>query len=293
MVSNFTPQGGLASRPAHDGSDRRRRRVRIRPGRLTRCAAALSSPPGSTATPSGLASRRSAEPLPPSWNVAPTDPVYGVVEVEGGACSGRFRWGAATPLGETGRNRPHQRQGRDAAGEAGVPHGNTQPDAPSSRPTAATSGGGVMALEPRTTSHSTTATPMGFAGIWSGWCASNGERLVTCAIVTGDPNRRGAALPRSDAAGARPSRLGRMARPKAEGSGRHPRPASTGAGRELGYMAGVRRGQLCLQQRSRSGRSGDPYPSLAQQLWRACYSSVMRPPPKPAPGSPAGFGVSR
>ena len=29
---------------------------------------------------------------------------------------------------------------------------------------------------------------MAFAGIWSGWHSPEGERLVTCAIVTGNPN---------------------------------------------------------------------------------------------------------
>jgi putative SOS response-associated peptidase YedK len=41
-----------------------------------------------------------AEELPPSYNVAPTDPVYGIAEHEGKRAIGTFRWGLVPPGGQ-------------------------------------------------------------------------------------------------------------------------------------------------------------------------------------------------
>jgi putative SOS response-associated peptidase YedK len=127
------------------------------------------------------------EPLPPSWNVAPTDQVYGVVDVEGKRLLGSFRWGLL----------PHW-VGRADAGHINA-RAETLLQKPAFRKAALTRRTLIPAdgfYEWRRRDGSRTAhhitfhdgAPMAFAGIWSRWRAPDGGRLVTCAIVTGDPN---------------------------------------------------------------------------------------------------------
>jgi putative SOS response-associated peptidase YedK len=52
-----------------------------------------TSPPALLAEQLGAEEVRVPEPLPPRWNVAPTDPVYAVAEHKGRRQLGAFRWG--------------------------------------------------------------------------------------------------------------------------------------------------------------------------------------------------------
>lgn len=125
------------------------------------------------------------EELPPSYNVAPTDPVYAVAEHGGRRLLGAFHWGLVTPRArqpdqglrpinaraETLAQRPVFRQAfarrrcllaADGFYEWQVrPGGGRQPHLVRPRQ------GEILAL----------------AGLWSTW-RGNGDSLRTCAIVT-------------------------------------------------------------------------------------------------------------
>ncbi len=137
-----------------------------------------------------------AEPLPVSYNVAPTDPVYAVAEHDGERLLGSFRWGllpwwakdrriAARNINARAETLADKPAFRDSfakrrclipadgfyewqvidAGEAGkpskLPHYITRAD----------------------------GDPLAFAGLWASWKdPETGERVRTCTIVTGRPN---------------------------------------------------------------------------------------------------------
>ncbi|MGH9043136.1 MAG: SOS response-associated peptidase [Acidimicrobiia bacterium] len=61
------------------------------------CGRYASSQPLSDLAERFLIDEVRTEPLPPSWNVAPTDPVYAVAEHEGRRLLGSFRWGLIPP----------------------------------------------------------------------------------------------------------------------------------------------------------------------------------------------------
>ena len=128
-----------------------------------------------------------ADPLPPSWNVAPTDPVYGIAEVEGRRMLGAFRWGLL----------PHWEE------RVGTGHINARAETLMEKPAFRKAALTRRILIPadgfyewrrhhgkRTAHHIAfgDGSPMAFAGIWSRWHGPDSDRLVTCAIVTGDPN---------------------------------------------------------------------------------------------------------
>jgi putative SOS response-associated peptidase YedK len=61
------------------------------------CGRYVSSRPLAALSEWFLVDEVRTEPLPASWNVAPTDPVYAVAEHEGRRVLGTFRWGLVPP----------------------------------------------------------------------------------------------------------------------------------------------------------------------------------------------------
>lgn len=134
-----------------------------------------------------LVDDRQAENLPPSWNVAPTDPVYAVAAHEGRRVLVSFRWGLV----------PFWAKDRKVAAR----HINARAETVASKPTFADSFQRRRCLIPadgfyewrsspdgsRTPYfvHRADGAPMAFAGLWASWRdAGNESRLLSCAIVT-------------------------------------------------------------------------------------------------------------
>jgi putative SOS response-associated peptidase YedK len=130
---------------------------------------------------------RQTEDLPPSWNVAPTDPVYAVAAHDGRRVLVSFRWGLI----------PFWAKDQKAA----TRHINARAETIAAKPTFAESFQRRRCLIPadgfyewqrhpdgsRTPYfvHRIDGTPMAFAGLWASWRNPNdGFRLRSCTIVT-------------------------------------------------------------------------------------------------------------
>lgn len=130
---------------------------------------------------------RQAEDLPPSWNVAPTDPVYAVAMHEGRRVLVSFRWGLV----------PFWAKDRKVAAR----HINARAETVASKPTFAESFQRRRCLIPadgfyewqrhadgaRTPYfvHRVDSAPIAFAGLWASWRDPiDNARLRSCAIVT-------------------------------------------------------------------------------------------------------------
>ncbi len=130
-----------------------------------------------------------ADPLPPSYNVAPTDPVYGVAEHGGRRQLGAFRWGLL-PFWAPDRRRPQINARLETLTEK-----PTFRDALSGRRCLIPADGFYEWEQGRRGKlpyfiYLAEGAPMAFAGLWSRWTdPETGERLTTCAIITGRPNR--------------------------------------------------------------------------------------------------------
>lgn len=128
--------------------------------------------------------RAVTETLTPSWNVAPTDPVYVVAEHEGERVLGTMRWGLI----------PHW------AADGRTVHINARAETLQSRPAFRDAlrrrrclvpadgfyewGPGEKGRAPHWV-HRADGYPMAFAGLWASWTdPALGRRLRTCAIVT-------------------------------------------------------------------------------------------------------------
>lgn len=129
--------------------------------------------------------RVATDPLPPSWNVAPTDPVYAVAEHEGERLLGAMRWGLI----------PHwSSDGREVHINARAETLVTKPafrDAAVSRRCLVPSDGFYewqQTSRGKIPHHVALAHgDMVFAGIWSSWRDPvTTERVRTVAIVTTD-----------------------------------------------------------------------------------------------------------
>ncbi len=135
-----------------------------------------------------MVDERKADKLPPSWNVAPTDPVYAIAAHEDRRVLVTFRWGLV----------PFWAPDRKAASR----HINARAETVAEKPTFAESFRRRRCLIPadgfyewqrhpdgsRTPYfiHRTDGTPMAFAGLWASWRdpEQDGARLLTCTIVT-------------------------------------------------------------------------------------------------------------
>lgn len=125
------------------------------------------------------------EPLPPSWNVAPTDPVYAVAEHDGERQLGTMQWGLI----------PHWSTDR-----RGI-HINARAETLTSKPAFRDAAARRRCLVPSDGFYEWQVTPRGkiphhvgldgtdmvFAGVWSSWRdPDTEERIRTVAIVTTD-----------------------------------------------------------------------------------------------------------
>ncbi len=130
------------------------------------------------------------ESLDPSWNVAPTDRVYGVAEHEGERRLGTFRWGLIPWFA------------KEAKGAAR--HVNARAETVATSPVFRESfsrnrclipADGFYEWEKRESGgklphfiHHGDGTPLALGGVWSSWKSPDGERIATCSILTTTPN---------------------------------------------------------------------------------------------------------
>ena len=130
------------------------------------------------------------EQVKPSWNVAPTDRVYGIAEHEGSRLLGAFRWGLIPWFA------------KDA--KVGSRHINARAETAASTATFRDSfarkrclipADGFYEWEKRESGgklphfiHHGDGTPLALAGLWSSWKSPGGERVATCSIITTRPN---------------------------------------------------------------------------------------------------------
>ncbi|MBT8198081.1 MAG: SOS response-associated peptidase [Acidimicrobiia bacterium] len=130
------------------------------------------------------------ESLKPSYNVAPTDPVYAVAEYHGDRILGSFRWGLV----------PWFSKDRKAAAR----HINARVETAAVKPSFRDSfakrrclipADGFYEWEPKDKGklphyiYPADHEPMAFAGLWASWKdPESGEKLRTCTILTGEPN---------------------------------------------------------------------------------------------------------
>jgi putative SOS response-associated peptidase YedK len=153
------------------------------------CGRYVSSRPLTALSEWFLVDEVRTEPLPASWNVAPTDPVYAVAEHEGRRVLGTFHWGLVPPgapdpargprpinaRAETLSERPLFRDAfarrRCLLPADGFYDWETRPDRKQPWFISPTDGG-ILAM----------------AGLWSTW--RRGATVVrTCAIITTSANR--------------------------------------------------------------------------------------------------------
>lgn len=137
-----------------------------------------------------------ADVLPPSYNVAPTDPVYAVAEHSGERLLGTFRWGLI----------PFWAKDRKIAARNINARAETVADKPAFRDSFVrrrclipADGFYEWQVKPKGKLphfiYGPGHRPLAFAGLWASWKEPDtGERIRTCTIITGEPNDRIAAL---------------------------------------------------------------------------------------------------
>ena len=138
----------------------------------------------------GAAPVENLETAAPSWNVAPTDRVYAVAEHEGERRLGRFRWGLipfwAKEIG------------------IGSRHINARAESVATKPAFRDSFTSRRCLIPADGFYEwqkrakgklphyllrVDGDPLALAGLWASWRdPESGERIVSCTIVTTEPN---------------------------------------------------------------------------------------------------------
>jgi putative SOS response-associated peptidase YedK len=123
------------------------------------------------------------DPLEPSWNVAPTDRVYVVVEREGLRTLEQMRWGFIPHWSAVGRN-PHINARRETVATTPAFRDSL------ARKRCLIPADGFYEWEPSGRRphwlFRADGYPVGFAGIWSTWRQpSTGTLVRSCAIVTG------------------------------------------------------------------------------------------------------------
>jgi len=130
------------------------------------------------------------ETITPSWNVAPTMQVYAAVEHDGERVLTSFRWGLV----------PFWAKDLKIGSRAINARAETAPDKPMFRDSFAQKRclvplDGFYEWERKAKGklphyiHSADGSPLAAAGLWSSWKdRSTDERVLTCTILTGEPN---------------------------------------------------------------------------------------------------------
>jgi putative SOS response-associated peptidase YedK len=130
------------------------------------------------------------EALNPSYNVAPTDPVYAIAEHGGERMLGTFRWGLL----------PFWAKDRKLAARNINARMETAAEKPAFRDSFATKrclipADGFYEWEPRPKGklphyiYRSSGEPLALAGLWASWKdPDSGERVRTCTILTGRPD---------------------------------------------------------------------------------------------------------
>lgn len=130
------------------------------------------------------------DPLPASYNVAPTNPVYAIAHHEGVRLLGSFRWGLI----------PWWAKDRKGAARNINARAETVATKPAFRDSFAKRRCVIPAdgfyewkrLPKGKLPHyiyGADLKPLGFAGIWASWKnPESGERISSCSIITGKPN---------------------------------------------------------------------------------------------------------
>lgn len=131
------------------------------------------------------------DPLSPSYNVAPTDQVYAVAEHDGLRQLGAFRWGL---LPFWAKDRKMAARNINARSETAAEKATFKESLAKRRCLIPADGFYEwQRLEKGKLPHyiyNGDGTPLVFAGLWSSWKdPETGERLRTCTILTGEPNR--------------------------------------------------------------------------------------------------------
>ena len=130
------------------------------------------------------------DPLPPSYNVAPTDQVYAVAEHEGVRQLGSFRWGL---LPFWAKDRKMAARNINARSETAATKATFKESLAQRRCLIPADGFYEwQAKEKGKLPHyiyNKDGSPLALAGLWSSWKdPETGERLRTCTILTGEPN---------------------------------------------------------------------------------------------------------
>lgn len=132
-----------------------------------------------------------ADPLPPSYNVAPTDRIYAVAEFDDERLLGTFRWGLL----------PWWAKDRHIAARNINARAETLAEKPAFRESferrrCLIPADGFYEWEVKERGklphyiYATDCMPLAFAGLWSSWKdPESGDRVRTCTIVTGLPSK--------------------------------------------------------------------------------------------------------
>ncbi len=140
--------------------------------------------------------RTVTEKIPPSYNVAPTDPVYAVAEHDGERLLGSFRWGLI----------PFWAKDRKIAARNINARAETVADKPAFRDSFATRrclipADGFYEWQKKPKGklphyiYPPEGTPLALAGLWASWRdRETDERVRSCTIITTRPNQRLAEL---------------------------------------------------------------------------------------------------
>lgn len=130
------------------------------------------------------------DPLPPSYNVAPTDHVYAVAEHEGERLLGTFRWGL---LPFWAKDKKMGARNINARVETAATKATFKESLAKRRCLIPVDG--FYEWQKRDKGklphyiYNADGTPLVLAGLWSSWKdPDTGERLRTCTILTGAPN---------------------------------------------------------------------------------------------------------
>lgn len=130
------------------------------------------------------------DPLPPSFNVAPTDHVYAVAEHDGLRQLGSFRWGL---LPFWAKDKKMAARNINARSETAASKASFKESLAHRRCLIPADGFYEwQKLDKGKLPHyiyRKDGQPLVFAGLWSSWKdPESGERLRTCTILTGEPN---------------------------------------------------------------------------------------------------------
>ncbi len=133
-----------------------------------------------------------AAPIPPSYNVAPTDPVYAVATHDGERLLGTFRWGL---IPWWAKDRKIGARNINARAETVADKASFAESFTSRRCLIPADGFYEWQVRPKGKLpfyiHSADGGPLALAGLWASWKdPATEERVRTCTIVTGRPNAR-------------------------------------------------------------------------------------------------------